>query len=64
MKLFGKKPRLEWKAIASKGGPKKIFFRTPVPGGWLISTAEGESLTFLPDSDHRWNGDSLPFIED
>lgn len=64
MKLFGKKPYLEWKKIASKGGAKKPFYRTPVPGGWLISSAEGESITFLPDSEHRWNGHSLPMIED
>lgn len=36
-------------------------YRAKVPGGWLImvrgSTAPG--LTFLPDPNHQWDGNSL-----
>ena len=38
------------------------MYRSKVPGGWLImvrgSTAPG--LTFLPDPNHKWDGNSLP----
>ena len=36
-------------------------YRAKVPGGWLIRM-EGlheESITFLPDPAHKWNGSSL-----
>lgn len=32
--------------------------RAKVPGGWLI-VANGSSVTFYPDSEHAWNGESL-----
>ncbi|MEZ5397422.1 MAG: hypothetical protein R2724_32225 [Bryobacterales bacterium] len=31
--------------------------RAKVPGGWLI--ALGDSVTFLPDAGHKWDGSSL-----
>lgn len=31
--------------------------RAKVPGGWLI-LAGGSSVTFYPDPDHAWNGES------
>lgn len=64
MNLFSKSPKLHWKTIASKGGPKKNLYRSAVPGGWLVCTHEGNSIAFVPDPEHRWNGDSLPFFDD
>jgi hypothetical protein len=38
------------------------FYRAKVPGGWLISMVygEGAGLTFYPDPEHKWDGNSLP----
>ncbi|HEY3333126.1 MAG TPA: hypothetical protein VGK19_24040 [Capsulimonadaceae bacterium] len=38
-----------------------IVSRARVPGGWLIWTRTGElgGLTFYPDPDHSWNGETL-----
>jgi hypothetical protein len=32
--------------------------RAKIPGGWLVATHNG--LCFVPDPEHRWNGNSLP----
>jgi hypothetical protein len=59
--------------IGGKKTNSKIW-RTKIPGGWLVrmhSTKEEVSeqsgtswayggLTFLPDPDHKWDGNSLP----
>ncbi len=36
--------------------------RAKVPGGWLvaISLTYGAGVTFYPDPDHLWDGNSLP----
>ena len=35
----------------------KGLSRAKVPGGWLIATAQG-SVTFYPDPQHSWNGET------
>jgi hypothetical protein len=37
-------------------------WRAKVPGGWLIAmrSSHGSSLTFYPDPDHAWDGQSVP----
>lgn len=47
-------PRLEWERLNSH--PHAIS-RASVPGGWLV-VLNGASVTFVPDSGHRWNGGS------
>jgi len=41
--------------------------RAKIPGGWLVSAHtpnrdnnENTSVTFVPDSEHKWDGKSLP----
>lgn len=40
--------------------------RTKVPGGWLVFYTRGlgglgdSGLTFYPDPEHKWDGNSLP----
>ncbi|HUV04317.1 MAG TPA: hypothetical protein VMX94_04345 [Armatimonadota bacterium] len=40
------------------------LFRTPVPGGWLVTWPPGvlgvPGIAFYPDPDHKWDGSSLP----
>lgn len=32
--------------------------RAPIPGGWLVCV--GQSVTFVPDPQHAWDGRPLP----
>ena len=50
---------LQWQEVASNltGG----LYRAKVPGGWLVVFVCGErSITFYPDPNHIWDGNSLP----
>ncbi len=38
---------------------RKHMARAKVPGGWLIIYNK-ESVSFYPDSDHEWDGSTLP----
>jgi hypothetical protein len=35
------------------------MYRAKVPGGWLIAMRPNDSVTFLPDPQHEWDGASL-----
>jgi hypothetical protein len=39
-----------------------VLFRAKIPGGWLVllRTDEAESVTFVPDPRHEWDGSSIP----
>jgi hypothetical protein len=66
-KRMADKRLLEWDDI---GDPKRYgstdLYRAKVPGGWLVrlssrtNYATAETITFYPDSDHIWDGGSLP----
>lgn len=41
------------------------IYRAKITGGWLISAGDnanrtGLSVAFVPDADHKWDGNSLP----
>ncbi len=67
MGLFSKKEykgTLIWHEIKNEGGPRAAF-RTKITGGWLFSVrdsaggmANGAGVTFIPDPEHKWNGNS------
>jgi hypothetical protein len=48
-------PRLEWERV---GSSNYTVMRTPVPGGWLVAL-NGNSVAFLPDAKHQWDGGSI-----
>lgn len=54
---------LKWKELKDKGATTHYgkVYRAKVPGGWLVlvSHTEGAGLTFYPDSNHKWDGNSL-----
>jgi len=54
---------LIWEKLQIKGLPwmSKIM-RAKIPGGWLVLSENGFSggITFVPDPNHEWNGESLP----
>ena len=54
-----------------KAAPPSRVHRSKIPGGWLVETyrpsfrdgllaANGVGLTFVPDPEHKWDGNSLP----
>lgn len=45
--------KLRWESLSSN----LTAHRAKVPGGWLVSAANG--LAFLPDPAHEWDGSSL-----
>lgn len=54
---------LDWEQLRNSGAlNENAIYRTKVPGGWLIwmEWPEQAGLTFLPDSEHKWDGNSLP----
>jgi len=54
---------IEWKDL--KSSYQVIVSRAKVPGGWLVLVRGGGAdealgLTFYPDPEHKWDGNSLP----
>lgn len=48
--------------LAAIGGPCRALFRAKMPGGWLVGSLGNrgqEALTFYPDPDHVWDGNSI-----
>ena len=35
------------------------IYRSKVPGGWLVAVRPHDSLTFVPDPQHEWDGGSV-----
>jgi hypothetical protein len=53
-----------------KAAPPSRVYRSKIPGGWLVETyrpafrdglvaANGVGLAFVPDPEHKWDGNSL-----
>ena len=56
-------PPLVFERLNDSGLPGlAVFFRAKIPGGWLVAlrTDEAESVCFVPDPAHAWDGGSLP----
>jgi len=65
---------LDWERLGSKIGGRDLGFngprayRTKITGGWLVESSRqtsggggtGTGLTFIPDPEHKWDGNSLP----
>ena len=54
------KATLTWQNIEDVGSTSN--FRSKIPGGWLVNIVgrQGVGLTFVPDSEHKWDGTSVP----
>ena len=54
---------IEWQELSNSGNVHAGVetFRAKVPGGWLViaSNKQGVGVTFLPDPDHTWDGNSV-----
>ena len=58
---------LQWEFIDNKTKDTIVIQwprgkRTKIPGGWLVFMRDGDAagLTFYPDPEHKWDGNSLP----
>jgi hypothetical protein len=59
---------LKWEHVGGEGLAFVIhIYRTKVPGGWLIYSCSvvkqertDQRITFYPDPNHEWDGNSLP----
>jgi hypothetical protein len=51
---------VKWEVVKSVR-PDHDFKRAKVPGGWFIMfmISLSPTMTFYPDPNHEWNGDSL-----
>jgi hypothetical protein len=47
----------DWQEIGKTKGDSLVY-RLKVVGGWLIHLGGG--VTFYPDPEHKWDGNSLP----
>lgn len=60
---FAKKIKIDWQRIRSTERAVPDLYRSPVLGGWLVSHGYQGGLTFVPDPEHKWDGESYPIIE-
>lgn len=60
---FTKKPKLDWQKLKSTNRAVPHLYRSAVFGGWLVSNGYEGALTFIPDPEHKWDGESYPIIE-
>jgi hypothetical protein len=57
---------LRWEEIMSRGLGFATTFRANVPAGWFVFIKDSpgqyaySGLTFYPDPEHKWDGNSLP----
>jgi hypothetical protein len=36
-----------------------VMYRAAVPGGWIVAMRPNDTMTFVPDPDHEWDGGSV-----
>ncbi len=54
--------RLEFEIVPTHVGTTSsnlMLYRARVPGGWLVASRPSESITFIPDPLHEWDGASV-----
>lgn len=49
-------PDIRWQALRTTHG---TFLRSKIPGGWLVMSATGANVAFVPDAGHAWDGKSI-----
>ena len=54
---------VRFERLKAVGAPYQAIYRSKVPGGWLMGSFGNSgtmALSFYPDPDHRWDGNSIP----
>lgn len=52
--------RLAWEGLENHGLSARTY-RAKIPGGWLLTKNSNDAgITFVPDSEHTWDGSTLP----
>ncbi len=55
----GAKPALMFELVPTRIACNSATFsiyRARVPGGWLVASRPNDSITFVPDPEHLWDG--------
>jgi hypothetical protein len=53
-------PKLVWDTLEN-GRLSGRTYRAKIPGGWLLTKNSNDTgITFVPDPQHKWDGNSLP----
>ncbi|SUO95628.1 hypothetical protein [Suttonella ornithocola] len=60
---FKNTPKLDWQKLKSRNKNVPDCYRSPVFGGWLISNGYEGGITFIPDPEHKWDGESYPILD-
>lgn len=47
---------ITWEKMEEEGGSLGLL-RAKVPNGWLVATANGAAVTYVPDLNHDWKTD-------
>ncbi len=53
---------VRFERLKAVGAPYQAIYRSKVPGGWLMGSFGNSgtmALSFYPDPDHRWDGNSI-----
>ena len=52
---------LRWEELKDESSKYGSIYCAKVPGGWLfrVQQSEGDGITFYPDPNHSWDGNSL-----
>lgn len=50
---------IKWEKL--KSDRMGVVYRSKVPGGWFVLVKENDetSITFYPDPNHQWDGNSI-----
>lgn len=57
-----RKPSLTFELVPTRIACNSATFsiyRARVPGGWLVASRPSESITFVPDPEHLWDGGAV-----
>lgn len=51
----------DWLVNEAADIKRTVTYRAKIPGGWLVGMPEAAyGMTFVPDPEHKWDGNSLP----
>jgi hypothetical protein len=62
LKASASRKRLDFELMPTHVGTTSatlMLYRARVPGGWLVASRQSESVAFIPDPHHEWDGGSV-----
>jgi hypothetical protein len=62
MNATDRKPTLTFDLVPTRiscNSASFSIYRARVPGGWLVASRPNDSITFVPDPEHLWDGGAV-----